>query len=134
MVMNLKQRIQCALDLRKQGYNCAQCVAMVFDDVVGTDADVLSRVTAGLGTGVGGLREICGAVSAMAIIDSLAGYKTPADKPALYFMVNNDGEEFRRINGSLVCRELKRPGGKPCPELIADAVTILYKRLLEHAE
>ncbi|MDE6484161.1 MAG: C-GCAxxG-C-C family protein [Duncaniella sp.] len=107
---------------------------MVFDDVTDTDADLLARFTAGLGTGVGGLREICGAVSAMAIVDSLTGYKTPVDKPALYYMVSNDGEEFRRINGSLVCRELKQPGGKPCTDLIADAVTILYKRLLAHAE
>ncbi len=131
--MNLNQRIERALELRKQGYNCAQCVAMVFDDITATDPELLSRATAGLGTGVGGLREICGAVSAMAIVDGLVHYHTPADKAALYGTVSNDGEEFRRMNGSLVCRELKRPGGKPCPELIADAITILYNRLVADA-
>ncbi len=128
MVTNLNQRIERALDLRAQGYNCAQCVAMVYDDVTGLDPDLLARTTAGLGTGVGGLREVCGAVSAMAIVDSLTGYGSPADKPALYSTVSSDGEKFRSLNGSLVCRELKRPGGKPCPQLIADAVTILYHR------
>lgn len=130
--MNLNQRIERALDLRRQGYNCAQCVAMVFEDITATDPDLLSRFTAGLGTGVGGLREICGAVSAMAIVDSLIGYKSPDDKAELYTTVSADGEKFRSINGSLVCRELKRPGGKPCPQLIADAVTILYKRLIDN--
>lgn len=131
--MNLNQRIERALNLRGKGYNCAQCVAMVFDDITATDTELLSRVTAGLGTGVGGLREICGAVSAMAIVDSLISYKTPADKVALYSTIGIDGEKFRRINGSLVCKDLKRPGGKPCQQLIADAVTILYNRLVADA-
>ena len=132
--MNLNQRIDRALDLRGHGYNCAQCVAMVFDDVTGLDQMLLARTAAGLGTGVGGLREVCGAGSAMAIVEGLTGYQSPADKATLYSTVSADGEKFRSINGSLVCRELKRPGGKPCPALIADAVTILYHRLFPDNE
>lgn len=129
MVTDLQSRINRALSLRSEGYNCAQCVAMVFDDVTGQPAELLARVTAGLGSGVAGLQEVCGAVTAMAVVEGLISFKEPQDKKRVYDTVRGYSEQFRHINCGIVCHELKHPGAKPCPYLIVDAVTILHNAL-----
>lgn len=116
----LQQRIDNALQLRTKGYNCAQCVAMTFNPS-------LEAVTAGLGTGVGATGHICGAVNAMAIVTSTIRYTGPADKQALYEKVRVCVDRFAAINaGNTDCRDLRKPGRKPCTELITDAVSILH--------
>lgn len=59
---------------------------------------------------MGRLREVCGAVSGMSII---AGFISPAFDPtdrkaksANYALVQQFAEEFRRENGSIICRDL----------------------------
>ena len=125
----LEERIDKARELRKSGYNCAQCVTMVFDDMADVPIDVLERVAGGFGTGFGGAGHVCGAVSGMTMLDGLTGFRNPADKPAVYGQVRCDLEAFGALNGSVICRELKQPGRKPCMDLIADAITIMHNRL-----
>ncbi len=115
--------------LRAEGYNCSQCVAMVFDDLTGVDKQMLARATAALGGGVAGMREVCGAVTAMGVVDGLMQFNCPTDKKAVYSLTSADAGKFRELNGSIICRELKSQGAKPCQSLIADAITILYNRL-----
>ena len=50
-----------------EGYNCAQAVAMAFDDLIGMDKNQIAMLTSGFGGGVGRMREVCGCVSGMAI-------------------------------------------------------------------
>lgn len=125
----LDDRINEARELRKEGYNCAQCVAMVFDDVAGVPREILERVAAGFGTGFGGQGHVCGAVSGMTVLNGLTGFDNPSDKPAVYRQVSDDMKIFGDINGSVICRELKKPGRKPCIDLIIDAITIMHNQL-----
>lgn len=127
--MTLETRIERARQLRKDGYNCAQCVIMVFDDVTPLPLDTLEKVSAGFGTGFGGQRYVCGAVSGMTMLDGLTGYRSPADKVATYRQVTADTADFVALNGSAICRELRKPGRKPCMDLIIDAITIKHNRL-----
>lgn len=121
----LQERIDNALALRKQGYNCAQCVAMIFDPS-------LEAATGGLGTGIGGTGHICGAATAMALVTSSLTYNGPADKPALYARVRECLNRFAELNcGDTNCCDLRKPGRKPCVELIKDAVTILHETYAE---
>ena len=116
MVEELKKR---ALELRKQGYNCAQCVAMVH-------APELEAAVAALGTGVAATGNICGAANAMAIIAGKGAYTGPAEKQELYAKVRRLIEKFRERNcGQIDCRDLRQPGRKPCTDLICDAIEIL---------
>ena len=88
----------------------------------------LEAVTAGLGTGVGATGHICGCCSAMAILTSLQAYQGPAGKQALYAEVRERIERFAALNeGDTDCRDLRRPGRKPCADLIKDAITILHE-------
>ncbi|MBD5281936.1 MAG: C_GCAxxG_C_C family protein [Bacteroides sp.] len=108
-----------ALELRKQGYNCAQCVAMVYDAS-------LEATVAALGTGVAATGNICGAANAMAIIAGREAYVGPMEKQALYGRVARLIEKFKERNcGHVNCCDLRRPGRKPCTELITDAIEIL---------
>ena len=125
----LDERIARARQLHKEGYNCAQCVVMVFDDIYDLDTNTAAKVSAGMGGGVGGQRQVCGTVSGMAMTLGLTQYASPADKAATYQAVKDYSNEFTAINGSIVCSELLKAGRKPCIELIIDAITIIDKKL-----
>ena len=62
--MNKEERLKKAESIRRQGYNCAQTVAMAFADLTGIDEETTARATAGFGGGIGGMQEVCGVVSA----------------------------------------------------------------------
>ncbi len=125
----LETRLERARQLHKEGYNCSQCVAMVFDDAVGMDSGVIARLSSGFGGGVGGQRQVCGAVSGMTMVIGVKKYTAPVCKPELYKTVQEYCGAFKRLNGSIVCGELLQPGRKPCMELIEDAITIIHNGL-----
>ena len=54
-----------------KGYNCAQSVALAYADVTSLDEEMVAKITASFGGGMGRLREVCGAVSGMAFVASL---------------------------------------------------------------
>lgn len=121
--MELQERIDKALQLRAKGYNCAQCIAMVFNPE-------FEAVASGLGTGVAGTGHICGAASAMALVTGATTYTGPADKQALYARIRSQLDRFAALNqGDTDCCALRKPGRKPCTELITDAVSILHESL-----
>lgn len=99
-----------AAELFLEGYNCAQAVAVAFCDVTGLDKDYTAKLVSGFGGGMGGLREVCGAVSGMFfVMGHLYGYESPTDdeaKKELYARVRGLAEKFKEENGSIICREL----------------------------
>lgn len=99
-----------AAELFLEGYNCAQAVAVAFCDVTGLDKDHTAKLVSGFGGGMGGLREVCGAVSGMFfVMGHLYGYESPTDdeaKKELYAKVRGLAEKFKEENGSIICREL----------------------------
>lgn len=126
---SLEERINRARQLHKEGYNCSQCVFMVFDDVHEMDADIAARVSSGFGGGVGGQRQVCGTVSGMTMLLGMTKFSKSTDKPSLYKTVQDYSSEFKELNGSIVCGELLKPGRKPCMSLIEDAITIIHNKL-----
>ncbi|MCM1077115.1 MAG: C-GCAxxG-C-C family protein [Bacteroides sp.] len=122
-----EERKERARELRKQGYNCCQCVAMVFDDVTGADPELMARMASGFGSGFGGSGEICGVISGVTMVEGMV-YDN-LERPALYAKVRQPMAEFKEMNGSCLCRELKQPGRRPCIDLITDGVGILHRQL-----
>lgn len=126
------------------GCNCSQAVAAAFCEETGFDEELIKKLTIGFGGGMGRLREVCGAVSAMTFVIS-AVYSE--DKAGIYNRVQAVANKFREENGSIVCRELlglnikgadspvpeKRTVAyykkRPCPELVALAADILDEYL-----
>ena len=99
-----------ARGLFEQGYNCAQSVFAAFCDETGLDMETALRLSSSFGGGMGRLREVCGAVTAMFMIAGIKyGYSDPADSEAKqehYCLVQALAHRFKGMNGSYICREL----------------------------
>mgnify|MGYP002579084925 CR=1 FL=1 len=127
----------------KNGYNCAQSVLFVFCEECGLDRVSALKLSSSFGGGMGRLREVCGAVSAMFMVAGLKyGYfenNNDEKKTEHYKLIQDLAEKFRKENGSIICRELlgedkdgyipsKRTeeyyAARPCENLIASAVKI----------
>ncbi|MBR0403706.1 MAG: C_GCAxxG_C_C family protein [Eggerthellaceae bacterium] len=96
--------------LFRQGYSCSSSVFAAFADIVGMTTEQATKVACPFGAGVGGIREVCGAVSGMTMV---AGYllenPDPSNqtcKKAVYNEVKTMCQAFEETEGSLICREL----------------------------
>ena len=130
LVMTTQERIDKALGLRKEGYNCAQTVMMAFPDATGVDDNTAAVMTASLGGGVA-CGEICGVANAIAIAQGfITGDDSPTGKKKAMPAAKHLLDEFSRpFGGCLTCRELKGKCGKTCEELIAAGINILDNSL-----
>ena len=97
------KKIEKAAELFKSGCNCSQAVFAAFADEVGLSEDQAKLVACGLGGGVGRMREVCGAVSAAAMI---IGMRLGPDKMNAYPAIQDFCAKFKERAGSIVCREL----------------------------
>ena len=99
-----------AAELFKQGFNCAQAVFAAFCDEFDMDEETALKVSAGLGGGVGRLREVCGTVTGASMVAGMLYGATDGsdhEKKALtYQKVQQIVDEFKKLNPSIVCREL----------------------------
>jgi C_GCAxxG_C_C family probable redox protein len=110
-MINLEERVAKAKRLfKEEGYNCCQAVVLAYNDVFGIDDDTAAALSSGFGGGMVRMREVCGSVSGMVM---LAGLITPATDPSVkvdrtrnYALVQEMAEDFRKLNGSIVCKEL----------------------------
>lgn len=128
--MTTQERIEKARALHEAGYNCAQCVVMAFADLLGEDvAANLSTGASALGGGVAGMRQACGAVTGMVMLQGALNYSSPTDKKAVTAAGAALARNFIDVNGSMVCGELLGSRKKPCMGLIADAITIFAASL-----
>lgn len=134
----------------KDGYNCAQAVALAFAPELHFNEDFIVKLVSGYGGGFGRMREVCGAVSGMIfVLNALEGTVDPNDNDAkirLYQKVQTLMKEFKDKNGTYICRELlsltednsepipeKRTQSyykkRPCALLVGDACEILENYL-----
>lgn len=130
-------RSERAEELFFEGYTCAQSVVLAFADLTGVERAVLERLSAPFGGGMGRLREVCGAVSGMAMLLGLSRQWDTLDKEEkeeLYAKERELAEKFREKAGSIVCRDLvaAHPHGdthnsmKPyCKSLVGLAASIV---------
>ena len=92
------------------GYNCCQAVFLACTDELGLDTETRAKIASSFGGGMGGMRQVCGAVSGMLMALGLhQGYTDPKDKAgkaAQYEVIRALADEFKRENGSIICREL----------------------------
>ena len=133
-----------------QGYNCAQAVFLAFAQDEGLSDEVALKIASSFGGGIGAQREVCGTVSGMCMALGLkrgyTGAKDYAAKQKHYLAVQELCTEFKKQNGSIICRELLgldknnlplKPEQRtseyykkrPCAELVAMAADILENYL-----
>ena len=135
----------------KAGYNCAQSVFLAYSDVFELNLEMAKKMSVSFGGGVGRMREVCGTVSAMAM---LAGFKYPVldqqDQEARtknYAMVQKMSDLFKEKHGTIICRSLlpaaeasqtaPQPSARtaeyyakrPCSKYVEDAARIAGRML-----
>lgn len=140
-----------AAKLFLEGCNCSQSVFAAFSDLYGFDEATALKLSASFGGGMGRMREVCGAFSGMLMV---AGMETGAGvrgdleaKKHNYEIVQELASEFRRRNGSIICRDLLGLKAKentepepesrtkeyykkrPCVRVIETAAEILSEKL-----
>ena len=153
--INIEERVEKAVSLFKEGYNCSQSVVAAYADIYGFTFDQALKMSASFGAGIGRMRETCGAACGMFILAGLqTGCTDPKDasgKGANYAVVQDLAAKFRDINGSIICAELlglreKKDTGigapttpqkrnpeyykkRPCVEMVRTAATLFGEYL-----
>lgn len=149
-------RIEKAVNLFKEGYNCSQSVVAAFADKYGYSRDQALRMSASFGGGIGRMRETCGAACGLFM---LAGLEISAidgadkeSKAANYALVQELAEEFKLRNGSLRCADLlgltkdepvvstpelrtnQYYAKRPCVKMVEEAARIWVEYLEKHGK
>lgn len=140
----MESRAERAVELHRNGYNCAQAVACTYCGLFGADERDVFRIAEGLGRGMGNMEGTCGAVSAACLLAGLKGcsgnMEKPQGKAATYALSKAIMEGFREKNGTTVCGELKGIGDgkalRACSDCVRDAALLVERILLgeENAE
>ena len=143
-MMNMTPHEAIADELHARGYSCSQSVLAAFSDVTNIDQALLLKISSGLGGGVAGMREVCGAVTGAIIAMSFLYAEGAPDKAVRnqrdYPPLQEIANRFREINGSIVCRELlgvegakrTRPAGKTCQDMVRDAARLVDEYIQAH--
>lgn len=146
-----ESRTERAVETFKEGYNCAQAVFATYADCFGMDRETALKMSSAMGAGVGRMREVCGAVSSMAMLAGLKeGNADPQDEAAkehIYTLVRKMSARFKEQYGTIICKELlgldsveesAKPSirspefyeKRPCAKIIACAARIIEEELL----
>ena len=105
-----EERIEMAVSLFKEGFNCSQSVVAAFADMYGFTREQALKMSASFGGGIGRMRETCGAACGLFLLAGLeTGATEGADregKAANYALVQELAEVFKERNGALKCADL----------------------------
>ena len=147
----MESRVEKAVQTFESGFGCAQSVFSTYADLFGMDKETALKLASPMGGGIGRMREVCGTVSAMALLAGLKeGNTDPSNeegKERIYLLVRQMSDKFREENGTIICRELlgllereesakpeKRTeeyyASRPCSRLVASAARIIEENLL----
>lgn len=136
-----------ARELFLSGYSCSQAVFGAFAQELGIDQETALKLASSFGGGLGGSRELCGAVSGMLMVAGLKWGYSSADnleeKTAHYALTRELIARFKEKHGTTVCRELlsglslsENPSARtpqyykqrPCVRFVESAARILEER------
>lgn len=146
----MESRVVEAVKTFEAGYTCAQSVFATYADLFGMDRETALKLASPMGGGIGRMREVCGAVSAMALLAGLKeGNTDPANeegKERIYLLTRQLAEKFKERHGTIICRELLGIEGmeksakpsertesyynkRPCSRLVETAAGIVEEML-----
>ena len=123
-----------AVERFEKMYNCCQAVICAYCEELGMKEEDAFRLTEGFGSGMGGLKDTCGAVTGMFMTIGLKSSAGKMDEPFAtkmdtYQKLLEAAEKFKEKNGSLYCRDLKTEDGPQplpcCMKCVEDAAQII---------
>ena len=129
------------------GFLCSQAILSTYAPHCGLDADLVFKLAAGLGGGMGRTAQTCGAITGSILVIGLQkgaiSVKDTASRDDTYQAVREFSKHFKAKHGSTICKELlgydisesdgynkARKKGlfkRECPKYVGSAVEILKK-------
>ena len=124
-------RVDKAVEYKRNGYNCCQAVLAAFKDETNLDEEALMKIGAAFGVGMGCMEATCGALCGAQMLLGLLKY---SGKPIL-----RDAREvlvkFNETSGATKCSDLKGiQTGKvlcSCDDCVAHAAQIIEDMIQE---
>ncbi len=137
--MDAEKKRQEAMQLHADGYNCCQSVVMAFCKELNLEPNLAETMSVSFGRGLAKMGEVCGCVSAMAILSGFVKENQTEDgkvdtKKSVEW-TRTLAEEFRTECGDIICRRLKgaeEGSSKPprsCRELVGEAAALIAAKL-----
>ncbi len=129
-------KIEQALELSSQNYNCAQAVFTTYAESFGISEDMAKQIASGFGGGIGKTENICGAISGAVMLLGLKYYKEFSSveaKEKIYQITSEFIEKFEDIHKSDNCAVLlglKEKNNFECSEYIKTACEIFERDYL----
>jgi C_GCAxxG_C_C family probable redox protein len=106
----MDEKVETAVGRFREGFNCSQAILSTYGAPFGLEGETALKAAAAFGAGMGGLGEVCGAVTGALIVIGLKhGHVQAGDretKEKTYALVRDFTGRFRAQQGSLLCREL----------------------------
>lgn len=119
-----------------KGYTCSKAVFCAYAQDMGIDELTACRIMEGFGGGMGGMQEVCGALTAATAIISYYSSKGVPDhgvtRQKVYDKVCQAAKIFRKEYGGITCREILHdecPKAFQCGMKVKDAVLIINQIL-----
>ena len=154
--MTKQERIEKAVALFKEGYNCSQSVVAAFADIYGFTEEQALKMAASFGGGIGRMRETCGAACGMFLWagrekGTAVGHDREG-KAANYALVQQLAKAFKEETGSLRCADLlglskaepvvstpeartaQYYAKRPCSKMVETAASIWADYLEKHSD
>ena len=98
----MKTNEQIARENFTSGYNCAPSVFLTYAAKYGFDKETALKISSSFGGGMGRMREVCGAISAMFMIAGLENGYTENNNDEIkaehYTRIQNLANEFKKKN------------------------------------
>ncbi|UCH51822.1 MAG: C_GCAxxG_C_C family protein [Chloroflexota bacterium] len=102
--------VEKAVSCFKEGFMCSQAVLTAYAQQFGLDRDAALKVSAAFGGGMGRMGETCGAVTGAFMVIGLKYGRTAVKDTQAHEktnkLVKKFVDQFKSINGSIMCREL----------------------------
>jgi len=122
-----------AVETFKNRYNCSQSVLSVFAEELNLKKDTALKLASPFGSGIAYLQETCGAVTGALMAIGLKYGKgengTDEDKLNAYKLSGHFLIEFKRLHGTVCCRELLDGLNMSTPEGMARIMELDYFRI-----
>lgn len=134
----METKFKIASQKYNEGYTCSQAVFSAYAEEIGIGEETACRIMEGFGGGMGGMQEICGALSgAFAVISYFSSEGTPErgqKRFENYRKIQKAAEIFKLEYGGITCREVlkgEKPKAAQCSMKVKDAVLIIKQALAD---
>lgn len=103
-------KVEKANELFLKGYSCSQAIFTAYAEEFEVGEKISLKISSSFGGGVGGRKELCGAVSGALMVIGLKYGRDKAEdtesKNINYFYVNEYIKRFKDYHKTIICKEI----------------------------